>query len=80
MILQQKKIIGCEEWIRIPELNIPAIKARIDSGAKTSTLHAYNIQTFEDNGKTYVRFDIHPVQHNRRVSIRCKAELADRSA
>ncbi len=78
MILQQKKIIGCEEWIRIPELNIPAIKARIDSGAKTSTLHAYNIQTFEDGGKTYVRFDIHPVQHNRRVSIRCKAELADR--
>lgn len=75
---QQKKIIGSEEWIRIPELNIPAVKARIDSGAKTSTLHAYNIQTFEDNGKEYVRFDVHPVQHNRRISVRCKAELVGR--
>jgi ribosomal protein S6--L-glutamate ligase len=75
---QQKKIIGSEEWIRIPELNIPAVKARIDSGAKTSTLHAYNMQTFEDNGKEYVRFDVHPVQHNRRISVRCKAELVGR--
>jgi len=75
---QHKKIIGSEEWVRIPELNIPAIKARIDSGAKTSTLHAFNIQTFEDNGKEYVRFDIHPVQHSRKISIRCKAELIDR--
>ena len=78
MILYDKKVIGCEEWVRLPQLNVPAIKARIDSGAKTSTLHAYNIQTYEDNGKTFVRFDVHPVQHSRRVSIRCNAELVDR--
>ena len=78
MLTVQKKIIGSEEWVRIPDLNVPAIKARVDSGAKTSTLHAYNIQTFEDAGKTFVRFDVHPVQHSKKVSIRCKAELADR--
>ncbi len=78
MISQQKKIIGAEEWVRIPELNIPAIKARIDSGAKFSALHAFNIQTFEDNGKKFVRFDVHPVQNNRKVAVRCKAELIGR--
>lgn len=70
-----KTIIGSEEWCAFPSLNVPAIKARVDSGAKTSSLHAYNIQPFEENGKTYVRFEVHPIQDNRSVSVQCTAEL-----
>lgn len=72
---KKKKIVGSEEWLALPELNLPAIKARVDSGAKTSALHAYNIHGYTENGEKLVRFDIHPVQGNRSVSIRCVAPL-----
>ena len=52
--MTKKIIIGKEEWCKLPELGLPAIKARIDSGAKTSSLHAFNIHTFEEDGKKYV--------------------------
>ncbi len=73
-----KKIIGCEEWVKFDQLDIPLIKARVDSGAKTSSLHAFNIQPYVEGGKQYVRFSIHPVQKNKTVSIKCKAPLVDR--
>lgn len=75
---EEKKIIGCEEWIKFDDLGIPLIKARVDSGAKTSSLHAYNIQPYKEGGKDYVRFTVHPIQHSKRVSIKCKAPLLDR--
>ncbi len=73
----EKQIIGSEEWLSLPELDLPAVKARIDSGAKTSSLHAYNIYPFIENGKEMVRFDVHPIQKNRRVIKRCVAEMVD---
>lgn len=73
-----KVIIGKEEWCALPELGLPAIKARVDSGAKTSSLHAFNIQPFEEGGKRWVRFDIHPVQDNRRIVQSCKGLVVDR--
>lgn len=76
--MSKKKIVGSEEWITLPELKLPAIKARVDSGAKTSALHAYNIVDFEENGTKMVRFDIHPVQGSRAVSVRCEAPLVDK--
>ncbi len=44
-------IIGKEEWCGLPMLDLPAIKARVDSGAKTSSLHAINITTLEEDNK-----------------------------
>ncbi len=76
--MKQKLVIGKEEWCALPELGLPAIKARVDSGAKTSSLHAFNIQPYEHMGKEYVRFDIHPVQDNRKIVQHCKAKLVDR--
>lgn len=73
-----KIIVGSEEWCSFPELGIPAIKARIDSGAKTSSIHAFNIQTFRRNGVLWVSFEVHPVQNNRRIVIRCERPVVDK--
>ena len=72
-----KIVIGKEEWCSLPALGLPAIKARIDSGAKTSSLHAFNIHTFRDNGQEYAHFDIHPIQDNRKVVKSCRGLVVD---
>lgn len=76
--MSKKIVIGKEEWCSLPELGLPAIKARVDTGAKTSSLHAFNIQPFEEDGVRYVHFDIHPVQDNRKIIQRCTAKVVDR--
>ena len=73
-----KIIAGCEEWCAFPGLGIPAIKARIDSGAKTSSIHAFNIQTFRRDGISWVSFEVHPLQHNRKTVIRCERPILDK--
>lgn len=73
-----KMIVGSEEWCAFPDIGIPAIKARVDSGAKTSSLHAFNIQPFTRNGNPWVSFEVHPLQQNRRVVVRCESPVVDR--
>nr|WP_314867400.1 30S ribosomal protein S6--L-glutamate ligase [uncultured Flavobacterium sp.] len=73
-----KVILGSEEWCSFPELGIPAIKARVDSGAKTSALHAINIAPFVKNDTNWVKFDINPIQNNVRTIIHCEAPLIDK--
>lgn len=75
---ESKQIIGCEEWCRFPDLGIPAIKARIDTGAKTSSIHAFNIQKFKKDGQRWVSFEIHPLQNNRKTVVRCERMVYDR--
>lgn len=76
--MKHKIVIGKEEWCGLPELGLPAIKARIDSGAKTSSLHAYNIRQHERDGKRYVDFEIHPIQNNRKIVQSCRGLVVDR--
>ncbi len=73
--MQDKIVVGREEWCALAELKLPAIKARIDSGARTSALHAFNIHSFVKNDEDWVAFDIHPIQNNRRIIQHCKARL-----
>ena len=75
---QNKIILGSEEWCSFPELGIPAIKARVDSGAKTSALHAVNIAPFVKNEVNWVKFDINPIQNNQKTVIHCEALLIDK--
>ncbi len=75
---QNKIILGSEEWCSFPELGIPAIKARVDSGAKTSALHAINISPFVKDGINWVKFDINPIQNNLKTVIHCEALLIDK--
>ncbi|PYF82412.1 MULTISPECIES: RimK/LysX family protein [Marinomonas] len=72
-----KIVIGCEEWCAFPSLNIPAIKARVDSGAKTSSMHALHIERFTRNDEHWVRFEVHPIQKNRKTTVHCEAQLVD---
>ena len=74
----QKIIVGSEEWCALPDLGIPAIKVRVDSGAKTSSLHAFNIRPFSRSGQPWVSFEVHPLQGNRRTIVRCEAEVIDK--
>lgn len=69
------KIIGNKEWFELKELGIPAIKARIDSGAKTSSIQANNIQPFKKNKASWVRFEVQPLNENRSISIECEAKI-----
>lgn len=72
-----KLVIGKEEWLGLPELGLPAVKARIDSGARTSALHAFNIKVYTARGEKWVRFDIHPIQKNEKVNVQCRAKLVE---
>jgi ribosomal protein S6--L-glutamate ligase len=77
-MLLNKMILGCEEWCSFPDLGIPTIKARVDSGAKTSALHAINIAPFIKNDENWVKFDINPIQNNLKTVIHCEAPLVDK--
>ncbi len=78
MNLNEMIVVGSEEWCAFPSLSIPAIKARVDSGAKTSSVHAVNIQPFKRDGIPWVSFDMHPLQKNLKVTVRCEAKVVDR--
>lgn len=75
---ESKITIGSEEWCGLPELGVPAIKARVDTGAKTSSIHAFNINEFHRDEIPWVSFEIHPLQNNRKVFIRCEKPIADK--
>ena len=75
---RSKILIGNREWCAFPELGVPAIKARVDSGAKTSSMHAFDLEVFERKGRQWVRFEIHPLQKNRRVRHIAEAQVIDR--
>lgn len=71
-------LIGWREWVSLPGLKIPFIKAKIDTGARTSALHAFALQPFEEAGKQKIRFDIHPFQHNTEIVATCVADVIDK--
>lgn len=74
--LVKKQIIGWREWVGFPELGIAQIKAKIDTGARSSALHAYDIQTYKArNGKIRVKFIVHPLQKNSKDIVQCHADL-----
>lgn len=70
--------IGWREWISLPGLNIAKIKAKVDTGARTSALHAFSLQPFVENGNNKIRFDIHPMQHDNNTTITCVADVVDK--
>lgn len=76
--MENLKIIGSEEWCVFKDLGVPAIKARVDSGAKTSSIQATNLKIFNKGSQEWVKFEVNPLQENRSIAIPCEARLVDR--
>ncbi|MGV3523663.1 MAG: ATP-dependent zinc protease [Candidatus Sericytochromatia bacterium] len=70
--------VGWKEWLKLPALGIQAVEAKIDTGAKTSALHTFDLETWETQAGLRVRFQVHPDRHNSAYSISCEADVIDR--
>ncbi|MHA7872449.1 MAG: ATP-dependent zinc protease family protein [Hyphococcus sp.] len=74
---KKKPVIGWREWASFPDFDVRSVNAKIDTGAKTSAIHAFRISPFLKNGATWVEFYLHPLQQRRKPEIYCQAPVAD---
>jgi hypothetical protein len=75
--VNKKQVIGWREWVGLPLIGVERIKAKLDTGARSSALHAFNIRPLQRTGISFVQFDVHPLQRNDNVYKTCVAEAVD---
>jgi ribosomal protein S6--L-glutamate ligase len=68
-------ILGRTEWVALPALGLFAIKAKVDTGAKTSALHAHTIEAIGTASAPEVRFEVHPIPERPDIAISCSAPI-----
>lgn len=74
---KRKRAAGWREWVSLPSIGVGSIKAKLDTGARTSALHAFNIETYWSDGELWARFFVHPYQKNDAREIACDARIED---
>lgn len=72
-----RSTIGWREWIGLPDLRVPAINAKVDTGARSSSIHAFDVEEFDDDGTAMVHFTLHPIQRKAHPAVDCRAPLLE---
>jgi hypothetical protein len=70
-------VIGWREWVGLPDFGIKHIKVKVDTGARSSSLHAFDLREFERDGEEWVRFQVHPVQRSSIRSVEIEAQVVE---
>jgi len=73
----RKFVVGWREWAALPDLRIQKIKVKVDTGARTSALHAFNIRPFKKKNADWVKFEVHPMQRNDKILRSCACSVRD---
>jgi len=76
--MSNNKILGWREWVELPELGLSSIKAKVDTGARTSCLHAFELDVISRDEQDWARFKVHPQQGNNDYVVECEARILDR--
>lgn len=74
----QKTMIGWREYVSLPDLGIDKIKVKVDTGARTSCLHTFYIEEYQKDNQTWIKFKVHPRQHDNVTEKECHAQVIDR--
>lgn len=75
---ESRLTVGWREWVALPELSLPAIKVKVDTGARTSAIHAFDlVRETDEDGREHVAFSVHPLQRDNAIERRCRAPLVD---
>lgn len=70
-------VVGWREWVGFPDLGIERIKAKVDTGARSSAIHAYGLKRFTRRGERWIRFRVHPIQKDERTDVVCEGRLLE---
>ena len=70
-------VVGWREWVALPDLGVDAVKVKVDTGARSSSLHAFDMETFRRGRRDWVRFSIHPLQRSTAESVVAEAQILE---